>query len=247
MDLYHYLVRPLTYVVNLIAFFGVIICSIVVSVYYADDVDYIFLQYTILVTTTYIIAAVMFACYAYVAALELENVPLPITARRDRLFSLRLLAFICIIALALKASASIYMNGRTVPTDTAMALVLVYFYFFFCEIFPICVILIFYRVDSNNGDDSEEKDGGMYSSVERHAADFSSRTPRNASAMKLPGTGPQPDVVEAIIARLSLETGFYAADDHKQVDNEDDTWVNSGENDGLLPARGSSRYQNLSL
>jgi hypothetical protein len=246
VDIYNYLVRPVTYVINLLAFFGVIVCSIVVTNYYADDVDYIFLQYTILVTTTYIIAAVMFACYAYVAALELENVPLPITARRDRLFSLRLLACICIIALALKASASIYMNGRTVPTNNAMSLVLVYFYFFFCEIFPICVILIFYRVDSNNSDDSEEKDNGMYSSVERHAADFASRTPRTSSPMKMPGTGSQPDVVEAIIARLSLETGFYAADDHKQI-NESDTWANSGERDGLLPARGSSRYQNLSL
>ena len=233
-DIYQCIVRPMTYIVNVIAFFGVTICSIIVSIYYANDVDYIFLQYAILVTTTYLFAALMFAYYAYVAALELENVPLPVTARRDRLFSLRLLAAICIVALILKACATIFMSGKTVPTNSALSLFLVYFYFFFCEIFPICIILIFYRVDSVIIDNSEEKDGNVYVSVERHAYDFAPRIPG-----KRGGSSSQPEVIEAIIARLSQETGYYADDRHSINAEEEDDYDNAGERDRFLPPRGN--------
>ena len=228
---------------NTIAFVGVIVCSILVSEFYANDVDYIFLQYTILITTTYLFAAIMFSYYAYVAALELECVPLPITARRNRLFSLRLLACISIFALGLKASATVYMTGRSVATNSAVSLFLVYFYFFFCEILPICVILTFYRVETLNNETADEKDNEFYENVERQAQNTSSNS-------RFSGSSSSPEVIDAIIARLSLESGFTGDTiNNNRHDNEGEHWGrDSGETDGLLPPpRGSRRYQNLSL
>lgn len=242
-DIFKCVVRPVTYIMNTIAVAGVIICSILVGKYYEKDVDYIFLQYTILITTTYLFAAIMFSYYAYVAALELECVPLPITARRNRLFSLRLLACISILALGLKASATVYMTGRFVPTNSTVSLFLVYFYFFFCEILPICVILTFYRVETMNNDSAEEKDNDFYDNVERQAQ-ITSRSQRFS------GSNSSPEVIDAIIARLSLESGFTGDNINiNRQDNEGEHWGRySGETDELLPPqRGSRRYQNLSL
>ena len=240
-DIYHCIVRPVTYAMNTIAIAGVIVCSILVGKYYENDVDYIFLQYTILITTTYMFAAIMFSYYAYVAALELECVPLPISARRNRLFSLRLLACISIFALGLKASATVYMTGRSVSTNSAVSLFLVYFYFFFCEILPICVILTFYRVETMNNETAEDKDNDFYDNVERQAQNTS-------RSQRFSGSNSSPEVIDAIIARLSLESGF-TGDPINRQDNEDEHWARGvGETDELLPPpRGSRRYQNLSF
>ena len=115
-DVFIWYVRPATNIFIMIAFAAVSICSWLVSKSYATDVDYVFLQYTVLITIIYLLAAIMFAYYAYVAAAELHKVPIVLSARINRLTSLRLLAVICISSLILKASTLIYLNGREIET-----------------------------------------------------------------------------------------------------------------------------------
>ena len=232
------IVRPVTYVLNGIAIIGVITLSCIVSKNFSSDVDYVFVQFAILVTITYLIAAIMFTYYAYMSALELEKVPLPMIARRDRLFSLRMLACVTIVALILKASAVLYMNGKSVATDTVVSLFLVFVYFVFCEILPVCIILVFYRVDSWNGESSSGR-----SDIDSNTGELSTRNARIAPSMRSASGEAQPEVVDAIIARLSLETGTGTVSKERQSGDIDDPM----EREGLLGAKGSSRYQNLSL
>ena len=193
-DIYLCIVRPVTYILNFMAFAGVIILSIIVSQYYSSDVDYMFLQYTFLITSTYLVAAIMFSYYAYMAALELEKVPLPLTTRRDRLASLRVLAIICIAALTLKGIVSIYVSEKSMLTESFLSLFLIFFYFFFCELLPICVILVFYRVESWDSDNRvkvENDDENYYSSIDRHVTE-GIRTPQSTSLLRNSNATTQP-------------------------------------------------------
>jgi hypothetical protein len=249
-DIYLWFVRPLTYFINIAAFIGVFICSCIVSSYYADEVDYVFLQYTILITSLYLFAAVMFTYYAYMAAIELEKVPIAIMARRDRLFSLRALALISIFALVLRGSVLIYLNGKSMETESSLMICLVFLYFFLCEIFPMLVILIIYRLDSLNHSHDKDDDTNVYIAVEQHK-NVTSRTPRSISPMRQGGGGGgggQPEVIDAIIARLSLETGSYKRSHADNNDNEPSSWADSsGEEDSLLSTTSATRFPSHTL
>lgn len=222
------LVRPIIYFINLAAYIGVIICSCFDARYFAADVDYVFFQYTILITLIYFIAAVMFTYYAYMAASELANVPITIIARRKRLFSLRVLAVISIFALILKASIIIYLNGKKVETVSLLMLSLVILFYFFTEIFPMIIILIFYRVESNGSKGNDED------STEENINDSNS-TRRPVSTIRSVGMRTQPEVIDAIILRLSLETGHTSYNGIDQ-DESSDTWIDSTEGQNLIPA-----------
>ena len=223
-DIYLCIVRPVAYIVNIIAIVGVVVMSIMIGQYYASDVDYVFSQYAMMITSTYLIAAIMFAYYSYMAAQELEKVPLPMMARRDRLFSLRFLAFITIVALASRGSISIYIDNKSLSTDTTTSMTLVFFYFFCFEIFPIIIILIFYRIDTLLVDENGSKDDNSYSNVDGRVG---SRTPRTALPGRTLSGETQPEVFEAIIARLSLETGYptthLKSEDQESMPTEKDT------------------------
>jgi Protein of unknown function (DUF1084) len=245
-DVFVWWVRPIANLVMMSAFVAVSVCSYIVSTSYANDVDYVFLQYTVLITTIYLVAAVMFAYYAYMAAAELNNVPIVLSARRDRLSTLRVLAVICISALILKAGVLIYLNGREIETVSIPMLVSVYFYYFFCELFPMCIILMFYRVeplstvDTGSDDGEVEKmpisgAGGGGAVVNSQSKKKPSRTLRSKSPMRAAGRASNPEVVDAIIARLSLETGMYI--EEMEDDFEPALWTDSGEEDGLLAPR----------
>jgi len=163
-------VKPVTYVVNAAAFVGVAIITYLVSTYYEDDVDYIFLDYTILVATVYLMAALMFGYYAYAAAMELKEAPIQLSARRSRLWVLRFLAIICIMALVIKAAILIYITGMSIPTTSDEALSLVFLYYFFLELFPLAVVLIFYRIETPEL--GEKGEGGAdYDDPESHEAE----------------------------------------------------------------------------
>jgi len=156
---FHFVIKPLTHTVIVLAYVGVAICSYVVSTDYEDDIDYVFLQYTILSATVYFIAAVMFAYYAQAAAAEIKQVPIHLSARKSRLRLLRILAVIIIVALITKASILIAVTGENLPTISDEGLSLLFFYYFFLELFPIAVVLVFYRVESRGEDllDDEDK------------------------------------------------------------------------------------------
>jgi len=155
---FNFVIKPLTYTINVLAFVGAAVCSYIVSNDYEDDIDYIFLQYTILSATVYFIAAIMFGYYAHAAAAEIKQVPIHLSARKSRLRLLRILAFIIIIALIAKASILIAVTGENLPTVSDEALSLLFLYYFFLELFPTAVVLVFYRVESREEiEDSDER------------------------------------------------------------------------------------------
>lgn len=166
-DEFNYVIKPLTYTVNILAFIGVAVCSYIVSTDYENDIDYVFLQYTILSATVYFIAALMFGYYAHAAATEIKQVPIHLSARKSRLRLLRILALIIIIALIAKASILIAVTGENLPTISAEALSLLFLYYFFLELFPTAVVLVFYRVESR-GEDGDDSDNRSVTSSDIH-------------------------------------------------------------------------------
>ena len=273
-DIFVWFVRPSINFIIMGAFAAVSVCSWIVSKSYMNDVDYVFLQYTILISGIYLLAACNLSYYAYVAAAELKKVSIIIPARKDRLFSLRILAFICISALIFKAGILIYLNGRKIETVSTIMLVSVYFYYFFAELFPVCVILTFYRVELlirvndhdkdhtisniqqqnkyishiniNNQTSSDANNNNVHGSNKKISGSVGTkRTLRSVSPIHLitNHNSSNPDIVDAIIARLSIETGLFynnrsnsedASD--KSVDDIDrHSWTSdSGEEEGLL-------------
>ena len=223
-------VRPLTYVINGAAYVAVAIITYLVSTSYGKDVDYIFMDYTILAATVYFIAAGMFAYYAWAVAAELKEVPIQLPARKNRLSVLRQLSLIVILALVVKAGVLITITGRSVRTESPTSLVAVFLYYAVLELFPLLIVLLFYRVESGTrGDESSKLDRGPYDEsdglIMHSAASVVSRTSRGSGdeggGSKTPSkraTGPSPirtlprydkdfsapaDVVNQIIARLS--------------------------------------------
>ena len=225
------IVRPLTYIINGAAYVAVGIITYLVSTSYGNDVDYIFMDYTILAATVYFVAAGMFAYYAGAVAAELKEVPIQLPARRNRLHVLRQLSIIVILALVVKAVVLITITGKSVKTESPASLVAVFLYYFLLELLPLCIILLFYRVESGaHSDESSSKpdESGAYDESnglmsQKSAASMASRGSRGSSdegpvKSSNKRNGPSPirtmprydksfsapaDVVNQIIARLS--------------------------------------------
>lgn len=234
-------VRPLTYVINGAAYVAVAIITYLVSTSYGKDVDYIFMDYTILAATVYFIAAGMFAYYAWAVAAELKEVPIQLPARKNRLSVLRQLSLIVILALVVKAGVLITITGQSVRTESSASLVAVFLYYAVLELFPLLTVLLFYRVESGTRAEEPCKfDRGPYDEndglIMHSASSVASRGSRGsgdegAGGSKTPSkraTGPSPirtlqrydkdfsapaDVVNQIIARLSgsSDPNDYAA------------------------------------
>jgi hypothetical protein len=159
-------VKPWTYVVNGAAYIAVAIITALVSTTFEDDVDYMFMDYTILAATVYFLAAAMFAHYAWRVASELKEVPIGLPTRRNRLKVLRYLAAIVIMALLVKAIVLIAITGKPLHTASDLVVVGVFFYYLLLELAPLAVILAFYRVEGAGSDDDydyggeEDEEGG---------------------------------------------------------------------------------------
>ena len=166
-DSFTSVLKPWTYVINGAAYIAVVIITALASTSFAEDADFIFMDYTILAATVYFIAAAMFAYYAWAVASELKDVPIQLSARKNRLGVLRYLAVIVILALLLKSVILIFITGKSVVTEGDAAVVGVFLYYFVLELFPLFVILLFYRVEGSGDSDefyisqsSFDEDGG---------------------------------------------------------------------------------------
>lgn len=147
-DTYYNVIRPLVYVVNILALFTIAFLSIFVSDTSYTDVDYVFIQYTITVASTYLFAAVVFAYYSYYAGSELKQIPVQLSTRKQRLFFLRVLSAFIIGALITKAILYLIFTGDSIVTNTVGELGLVFLYYFMLEIVPISIVLMYYKVEA---------------------------------------------------------------------------------------------------
>lgn len=140
------IVKPVVYVVNAVAFIAAAIITGVVSTTYSD-VDYIYMNYTILAATVYLFAAVLFAYFAGAVASDFMEIPIKLPARRKRINAVRLIAMITIMALVVKAVILISITGRAIRTDSFAAILGVFCYYLSVDLFPLSVILLYYRVE----------------------------------------------------------------------------------------------------
>ena len=122
-----------------------------------------------------------------------------------------------ILALVIKAAIIISVTGKELVTISDEALSLVFFYYFFLEIFPLSVVLLFYKVDMENVDEKGSID--EVDQMESIPLDPANNRIKNKSkkATRSPisninsKTTAPIDMVDAIIARLS--TGETISDD----------------------------------
>jgi len=220
-------IKPLTYVLNVLAFIGVAIVAYFVSTDYDDDIDYIFLQFTIIIATIYFLAAIIFAYYAHVASIELKTVPIQLSARRNRLGLLRILGLVMILALVIKAAIIITVTGKELITTSDEALSLVFLYYFFLEIFPLSVVLLFYKVDMDQhgkvtetideGDQMESIPLDPANNKNKNVKDQKTKNVRSPISNVNVNTTASGSMVDAIIARLStgetISTGETTSND----------------------------------
>eukprot|EP01034_Spumella_vulgaris_P034881 gene34881-43011_t len=141
------IVRPLTYLLNIAAFITIAICSYLVTLKYEVDVDYIYIQYSIVIAVTYLLSAVAFTYYAHMAAEELNQVPIQLSARKSRLQTLKVLAVLCISALLIRPMIVLALTSTSLETDTVLRVVLFFLYYALLELLPTIATVLFYRVE----------------------------------------------------------------------------------------------------
>lgn len=210
VDVFHYYVKPITYVVNFGALVAVVACSIYISDSYEDYASYVFSQFAIIAFVVYLFAALMFSYYVYVAANEIRLVPLEIVTRKERIRFLQILGFCCITALILRAIVVMYISEKDLVTVSIVSVILFFCYFFFLEFIPLFIVLVFYRVSGVYN--SRYGSGAVWGSLDDHGSNENS--PLTGSYYR-PGLSPvrflpkyedhsaPEDVVNAMIARLS--------------------------------------------
>ena len=80
-------------------------------------------------------ASLAFAFYTHVAGSELKNIPIELSARKQRLANLQILAAVCITSLLAKAVVLICVTGKTIPSTTPLELTLIFMYYILLEVF----------------------------------------------------------------------------------------------------------------
>ena len=76
VDLFENIVRPSISIFNIAVYIVVIVYSYLAGVVYSNDIDYIYKQFSIFIAVIFILVSVIFSLYAYLAAKELNLVPI---------------------------------------------------------------------------------------------------------------------------------------------------------------------------
>lgn len=142
------IIRPSFYLINVLAYIGVLTCSFIVRSTSDNDVYYVFFQYTLLESICYFMAIALFSYFSSIAAAELMLVPIHLSTRKRRLRSLRLLGVVVVVSLVIKSLVLIAITGRRLVTESAKQLILMFLYYFCLELCPIASVLLFYKVQA---------------------------------------------------------------------------------------------------
>lgn len=145
--IYSYLVRPITYGINLLAYIAVGASAATVSTSDSGQLDYSYFFYSIVIATVYLLAAAMFTFYGVVSAQELSQVPINLSARQQRLRMLKMLAVITISALVIRAVLMLAAIDQSIVTKTGTELFGLCVYYVALELVPIMTAVAFYRVE----------------------------------------------------------------------------------------------------
>lgn len=149
---YRYLIRPMTYAINVGAYIAVIGCAYA-AVHSSNDTSaYIYWNFSLLVSILFILSALVFTFFAYKAAMEISSIPVHMSTRQERTEELSRIFTIFILALVARAACLLLMSNDDLITDTSLGIVLVAAYFILLELVPAIFAIVFYRTLADQGD-----------------------------------------------------------------------------------------------
>lgn len=201
-------VRPATYSFNIVAYAATALGAFFSSILSDEQVDYTFWYYSLVVSVTYISSAAIFAYFAIGAAREIDQIPIHMEARQQRLHVLQLLASIFISALVVRSVVVLCLMGVDVVTVSRWRLFLLGAYFLLSEVLPIATAVGFYRIERIHASDCRSADDPM----ERSAL-LGSWGGASLGAAASPSVAKSRDeVVASIIDRLSADAAAIDCD-----------------------------------
>jgi hypothetical protein len=149
---YRYLIRPMTYAINVGAYIAVIGCAYA-AVHSSNDTSaYIYWNFSLLVAILFVLSALVFTFFAYKAATEISSIPVHMSTRQERTEELSRIFTIFILALVARAACLLLMSNDDLITDTSLGIVLVAAYFVLLELVPAIFAIVFYRTLAGQGD-----------------------------------------------------------------------------------------------
>ncbi len=141
---FKYVLRPVVYLLNIAAYLGVAICSVLLIYVYTDETDYMFAEYSVQVGVMYTISAIIFARFAYKTSIEFNMIPVHVSTRKERNKALKRITFIFISALLLRAIIIMILTNKVI-TISSWEWSFVVAYYLILEYCPIVMALVFYR------------------------------------------------------------------------------------------------------
>lgn len=210
---YQQIVRPITFIVNILAYLAVIVCTVLAVRSSDDDSDYIYWNFSILVAILYLIGATIFGSFAYLAAAELSTVPLQITTRQERMDELYKIFYTFLTALCARATVLLVISSDSIGTSSTTSMMLILAYFIAVEFVPTVFAVVFYRVQE------EGKDGYLYeprSSWEETAPLTAKQNNSLVADVNNLQHLAKDEVVSALIAKLNAGTVTVLGDDQRR-------------------------------
>ncbi len=149
---YRYLIRPMTYAINVGAYIAVIGCAYAAVHASTATSSYIYWNFSLLVSILFILAALVFTFFAYKAATEIAVIPVHMATRQERTEELSRIFSIFILALVARAACLLLMSNDDLSTDFTVGIVLLTAYFVVLELIPTIFAIVFYRTLSIHDD-----------------------------------------------------------------------------------------------
>ena len=146
---YKKIFRPAIIIINILAFILLYLLTFIISESWKRN-SYIAPIFSIGLSIAYILSAIIFGFFSYVAISELRMTPVPLITRTNRVNQLRLLALVYILSLIgnsiitpILAYYWRHTHTNGINNETAL-----FFYFFLSELLPIFMVLRYYSISN---------------------------------------------------------------------------------------------------
>ncbi len=147
-----YFVRPLIYCINIFALLVVCICSYLESIASPNKEMHSYPQYSLMLGVVYTVGAFLFAIFGYRSARELNQVPIEVATRKERMRVLTTLSLIFVSTLVTRAVILILLSFRRDQSRhiSRIELFIMLVFYVVLELVPLLFALDFYRVEQSD-------------------------------------------------------------------------------------------------
>lgn len=180
-------IRPITYLINVLAYFAIIICCIIASKFHSDYTNYIYAQYSIIISCIFLFGAMFFSYFTYKSSQELIQIPIPLSERKEKTRKLKSLAYIFIFSLVVRSILILIMTGKSLKTTSFISRLLASLYYLFLELIPLTVGLNYYKPETTE------------SSYQNYFVDIEETTPLTSTLR----SNKSNDEIQSLVERLS--------------------------------------------